>query len=185
MWEKKTKEKKIYLTFDDGPTPEVTPWVLETLAGYGAKATFFCLGRNVERNPELYQQIIDQGHRVGNHTYSHLKGWKVPLDQYLQDIDLCAQFIDSDLFRPPYGKITISQIKALRDKYTIVMWSLMSMDYSRRISPRKCYRIMVNHAKNGGIIVLHDSEKTYRKLKYALPRFIEKYKQAGYTFETV
>jgi peptidoglycan/xylan/chitin deacetylase (PgdA/CDA1 family) len=177
IWRYKEKEKEktnhIYLTFDDGPTPGVTTWILDQLHQFEAKATFFCLGKNVERNPDLYKQIVKEGHAVGNHTYSHLKGWQMDNTEYFNDIDLAGCFIDSNLFRPPYGRFKTSQIKYLSDNYKIVMWDILSQDYSLTTSPEKVLSNVLENIRGGSIVVFHDSVKAEPNLNYALPRVLD------------
>jgi len=177
IWRFKEKEKEnsnhVYLTFDDGPTPGVTTWVLDQLRQFEAQGTFFCLGKNVEKNPDLYKKIIEEGHAVGNHTYSHLKGWQMDNTEYFSDIDLANNFIRSNLFRPPYGKFTSSQIRYLSDNYQIVMWDILSQDYSQNISPDKVLSNVLENVRGGSIVVFHDSVKAEPNLKYALPRVLE------------
>lgn len=177
IWRFREKEKKdsnhVYLTFDDGPTPGVTTWVLDQLRQFEAKGTFFCLGKNVEKNPDLYKKIIDEGHAVGNHTYSHLKGWQMDNTEYFNDIDLAGNFINSSLFRPPYGKFTASQIRYLSDNYQVVMWDVLSQDYSVNTSPEKVLFNVLDNVRGGSIVVFHDSIKAEPNLTYALPRVLE------------
>jgi peptidoglycan/xylan/chitin deacetylase (PgdA/CDA1 family) len=177
IWRFKEKEKEnnnhVYLTFDDGPTPGITTWVLDQLRQFEAKGTFFCLGKNVEKNPDLYRKIIDEGHTVGNHTYSHLKGWQMDNTEYFNDIDLASNFISSRLFRPPYGKFTASQIKYLSDNYQIVMWDILSQDYNQNISPEKVLNNVLDNVRGGSIVVFHDSVKAEPNLTYALPRVLD------------
>lgn len=180
IWSFPDEEKTVFLTFDDGPNPDVTPWVLEKLAEYEAKATFFCLGKNVEQYPDVYQMIIDAGHAVGNHSYSHIKGWGVGVSDYIQDFDLAANFINSNLIRPPYGRITPTQAKVLNERYKLIMWDILSRDYSRTITRRGCVRNVVKHLRSGAIIVFHDSLKAQRNLRYALPRVLEALGQQNY-----
>ena len=179
IWHFSSREKErqnhVFLTFDDGPTPKVTPWVLDCLREHDALATFFCLGRNVDRYPEIYRQILDGGHAVGNHTYSHLKGWKTPNSEYLNDIQLANQSIESHLFRPPYGRFSKTQIRAIRKDYSIVMWDVLSQDYDSSIPPQKCMANVEANIRPGSIIVFHDSEKAKGNLYYTLPRVLEKY----------
>lgn len=172
-------EEGVFLTFDDGPTPGITEWILATLAKYEAKATFFVLGKNVEMYPDLYQRILDEGHRVGNHTYSHQKGWRMALDRYVEDVDFAADWVQSDLFRPPYAQITPSQARLLGERYKLVMWDVLSRDYNRRISPHTCLRNVTKYLAPGAIIVFHDSEKAFRNMRYALPRTLEAIYTAG------
>ncbi|MCC8089741.1 MAG: polysaccharide deacetylase family protein [Rikenellaceae bacterium] len=170
----------VYLTFDDGPSPEVTPWVLEQLEKYGAKATFFCLGKNVEQYPEVFQMILDAGHKVGNHTYSHQKGWEMKTWRYIEDIDFADQIIKSNLVRPPYGRIKPRQIKLLSKRYNLIMWEIISRDYSKYVNPRQCLRNVTKHVKPGSIIVFHDSKKSFRNLEYSLPRVLRFLSDNGY-----
>ena len=179
IWRFKGKEQVennyIYLTFDDGPTPGVTSWVLDTLRQYEAKGTFFCLGKNVEKHPDIYQQIIEEGHAVGNHTYSHLKGWQMDNTEYFNDIELAGNFISSSLFRPPYGRFKTSQIKHLSENYQIVMWDVLSQDYSTTISPDKVLTNVLENVREGSIVVFHDSIKAEPNLTYVLPRVLDSF----------
>lgn len=163
----------VYLTFDDGPVPEATPYVLEALAEYGAKATFFCVGDNVRKYPMLYQQIIEEGHAVGNHTYHHKNGWKTDTSQYLQDVAAAASVIDSPYFRPPYGKLRPTQMKMLAKDYSIVMWDVLSGDYDPKRTPEQCLQTVVQYSKPGSIIVFHDSVKAIATLKIVLPQVLQ------------
>lgn len=172
-------QKNVFLTFDDGPTPGITEWILATLDKYDAKATFFCLGKNVEAYPDLYQRILDAGHRVGNHTYSHQKGWSMPTDRYVEDVDFAADLIQSDLFRPPYARITPAQTRALAPRYRLIMWDVISRDYNRKITPATCLRNVVPYIEGGAIIVFHDSVKAFRNMRYALPRTLEEIRCRG------
>ena len=172
-------ERNVFLTFDDGPTPGITEWILTTLDKYDAKATFFCLGKNVEAYPDLYQRIIDAGHRVGNHTYSHQKGWSMPTDRYVEDVDFAADFIQSDLFRPPYARITPAQTRALAQRYRLIMWDIISRDYNRQISPETCLRNVLPYLEGGSRVVFHDSVKAFRNMRYALPRTLEEIRRRG------
>ena len=188
IWEVPDDEKAIYLTFDDGPHPSITPFVLNELDKYGAKATFFCIGKNVEKHGEIYRQILDKGHAVGNHTHNHLNGWKTPDTDYLKDILNANRYIDSDLFRPPYGRITWSQHKQLtqlEQPFKIVMWSVLSGDFDVDLSPEKCYKNVVDHAETGSIIVFHDSEKAERRLNFALPAVLKYFSERGYVFKKI
>lgn len=175
-------ENTLYLTFDDGPTPGVTERVLEILGKYNSKATFFCLGRNVERNQELYKQILSEGHAAGNHTYSHLKSWYTRNREYYRDIELAGTLIDSKLFRPPYGQIRRSQLRYLRNSYKIIMWDIMSWDFDANATPEKCLSIVTQNARPGSIIVFHDSEKSSKNMLYALPGVIEYFGEKGWGF---
>lgn len=172
---------KIYLTFDDGPTPEITESILETLDKYGAKATFFCIGNNAEKYPYLMEKILEAGHRIGNHTYNHAKGWKMSTRQYVKDVERASKVVKSDLFRPPYGRICRLQLKFLVNKkgYKMIFWDLISQDYSLRISPKRCARKVTRYMKAGSIIVFHDSVKASRNMMYALPIVLEEAKRKG------
>lgn len=171
--------EEVFITFDDGPTPGNTEWIIETLAKYDAKATFFVLGKNAEQHSETFDKILAAGHKVGNHTYSHQKGWGMSLRRYVDDVDFGNQFIKSDLFRPPYGQITPAQARVLSERYNLIMWDVLSMDYSRNISPRKCVRNVTKHVRAGSIVVFHDSRKSSRNMRYALPRVLEFLKEKG------
>ncbi|MEP7251758.1 MAG: polysaccharide deacetylase family protein [Ginsengibacter sp.] len=188
VWEIDTSTKELYLTFDDGPHPEVTPFVLEELKRYSAVATFFCIGENVKKHFNVYKQIIEQGHQPANHTFNHLNGWKVKDDEYIENVLLASKIIDSNLFRPPYGRITKFQLKVLRGNklnLTTVMWSVLSGDFDENLSGENCYLNVVNHAKPGSIIVFHDSVKAFERLKYALPRVLEHFSSLGYGFRPI
>ena len=176
LWEIES-QSSVYLTFDDGPHPVVTPWVLRQLEKYGAKATFFCLGKNVEQYPETYQMILDAGHRVGNHTYSHQKGLRMSTLRYIEDVSFAANYIHSELFRPPYGQISRTQIKRLSQHYRIVMWTVMSRDYSQYVNGESCFRNATKGVEPGAIIGFHDSLKSFDNLKYALPKVLQYYKE--------
>ena len=179
IWEIKDPNG-VFLTFDDGTTPGITEWILATLEKYDAKATFFVLGKNAELYPDLYQKIIDAGHKIGNHTYSHQKGWGMPLERYVEDVDFANDILKSELFRPPYARVTPSQMRAVAKRYKIVMWTIISRDYNRFLPPRKCFRNVVEELTPGSIIVFHDSEKSFRNMSYALPRTLEFIKRKGY-----
>lgn len=185
IWRIPTAEKKIYLTFDDGPIPEVTPWVLDVLKKHNAKATFFCIGHNVEKNACLYKQITDEGHSVGNHTYNHLNGWKTRNSEYFSNIEKCSALVRSNLFRPPYGKIKKSQISDLRSQYSLIMWDVLSYDFDRSVSPEKCLSNVVRYSREGSIIVFHDSLKAQRNLEYTLPKAIEQLSLKGFSFDAL
>ena len=172
-------EQAVFLTFDDGPTPGVTEWILAMLEKYDAKATFFVLGKNVEMYPDLYQKILDAGHKVGNHTYSHQKGWSMSLDRYLEDIDFAGDIVHSELFRPPYARVTPAQMKAVAKRYKIVMWDIVSRDYNRALPPERCLRNVTKYIAPGSIVVFHDSEKAFKNMSYALPRTLRLVQQMG------
>ena len=172
-------DRGVYITFDDGPTPGVTEWILEVLKRYNAKATFFVLGKNAERYPDLYAKILAEGHSVGNHTYSHQKGTRMSLERYLEDVDFAAYTVQSTLFRPPYARVTPSQLRALALRYKIVMWSVISRDYNRRISGERCLQGVLPHIEAGAIILFHDSEKSFANMSYALPKTLERIAELG------
>ncbi len=183
VWRMNPLEKKIYLTFDDGPIPEVTPWVLELLNKENVKATFFCVGANVEKHPENFRQILAEGHAVGNHSFNHLNGWKTNNTTYIDNVKQCSQVVDSKLFRPPYGKLRKSQSSILSNEYSIIMWNVLSGDFDKATSPEKCLQNATKHLKNGAIVLFHDSIKAKVNMEYALPRFITFAKQKGFEFE--
>lgn len=191
-WHRSGQDKKLYLTFDDGPIPEVTPLVLEQLAEYGAKATFFCVGENLVKHPEVAQQALAQGHLLANHTHNHLKGWRTSFGQYLQNTAQCQGVLEqlqpnqgTKLFRPPYGRISKAQAAALREEYELIMWDMLTNDYDTTLSPEKCLQMAIKYTQSGSIIVFHDSLKAKRNMMYALPRFLEHFSRLGYTFETL
>ena len=184
-WEVDTKEKEIFITFDDGPHPTVTPFVLDCLRQYNAKATFFCIGKNVAQYPTLYRQIIDEGHLVGNHTYNHLNGWNTQDKEYFENIQQAKNIIDSKWFRPPYGKISKFQIKHLKPLYNIVMWSVLSGDFDISLSKEKCLDNVIKHTNEGSIIVFHDSEKAFQRLEYALPLALKYFQEKGFAMKVI
>jgi peptidoglycan/xylan/chitin deacetylase (PgdA/CDA1 family) len=189
IWDIPNMENKIYLTFDDGPTPEITEWVLNILKEHQIKATFFCIGKNIEKHPALFNKVIDSGHVVGNHTFNHLNGWNTPIGDYLENIDLCKSEIHNLkplLFRPPYGKIKTTQSKKLRKLgYKIIMWDVLSADFDQNISPEKCLENVLQNTQSGSVIVFHDSVKAFKNLEYTLPRSIEILKQRGFEFDVI
>lgn len=178
-------EKKIYLTFDDGPVPVITPNVLDILKEENIKATFFCVGENVVKNNSIYQRILDEGHAVGNHTYNHLNGWNTHGNQYARNVLKCAEVLNSKLFRPPYGRAKKSQIALLSSQYKIIMWDVLSGDYDKGTTPEQCLKNVSTYVRNGSVIVFHDSIKAQTKLEYALPRFIKFAKEKGFEFEVL
>ncbi len=183
LWEVKgTEEKEVFLTFDDGPTPKITDKVLNILAGYNAKATFFCLGKNAEAHPEILAALTAAGHSIGNHSYSHLCGWDIDTQTYLEDIKKASGYIESKLFRPPYGKVKLNQAKALQKEYSIIMWSLLSGDFDRKLDREKSLQIMETKAKPGSIIVFHDSVKAAENMYYILPKLLESLASKGFIF---
>ena len=187
-WHIPATEKILYLTFDDGPNAIATPFVLDELKKYNAKATFFCIGNNVQQEPELYKRLFAEGHRVGNHTHDHLNGFHTKDEVWLNNVKEAAKWIDSDLFRPPYGKIRPFQAKVLKESnppFRIIMWSVISADFDTGNSPQKCFRFVKNNAKPGSIIVFHDSEKAFPNLQDALPETLKYYSEQGYRFEVI
>jgi peptidoglycan/xylan/chitin deacetylase (PgdA/CDA1 family) len=186
IWNMPVDQKKIYLTFDDGPHPTATPFVLDELKKYNAKATFFCIGKNVETHPQLYKRILNEGHRTGNHTQNHLNGWKASDENYFDDIKDAAKVIDSNLFRPPYGRISQFQIAALiKQNIKIIMWDVLSGDFDEKISAETCTSNVIKHAANGSIIVFHDSEKALEKMKVSLRETLNYFSRFGYSFEVI
>ena len=164
---------EVYLTFDDGPTPGITEWILDQLAEYDAKATFFCLGKNAEQYPHLFRMIVEDGHAIGNHTYSHQKGWSMSVESYIEDVEFEYDILHTDLFRPPYARITPSQARRLSERYNLIMWDVLSRDYSPWVSPRQCLHNVTRYVRGGSIVVFHDSVKSFRNLRYALPRTLQ------------
>lgn len=186
VWDVPVQDKTICLTFDDGPHPDVTPVILKQLEQYNARATFFCIGNNVVNNIELYKNIIKSGHAIGNHTHNHLNGWKTKDEEYLNNINAAALHIQSNLFRPPYGRITKFQAKLLQqgnNPYNIIMWTVLSGDFDVQLSPEKCLKNVIKNTGPGSIVVFHDSVKAYQRVVYALPRVLEYFSNEGYTFK--
>ncbi|MFH1119941.1 MAG: polysaccharide deacetylase family protein [Bacteroidota bacterium] len=184
-WDIPGRKGELFLTFDDGPIPEITPQVLGILDQYHARATFFCVGNNVQKYPEVYRQVIEAGHATGNHTFHHLSGWKTPIEEYLADIELCNKMVNSNLFRPPYGRIRPSYINAIKPAYQIIMWSVLSGDFDKESSPEKVLDNVLQHTTDGSIVVFHDSLKAADRLFYALPRFLEYFSEKGYRFTSI
>jgi peptidoglycan-N-acetylglucosamine deacetylase len=188
IWEMPRTPKAIYLTFDDGPHPEITPFVLDELRKYNASATFFCIGKNVVDHPGVYERIIHEGHAVGNHTYDHLDGWKTGNVEYLENILAAKKHIDSDLFRPPYGRISWKQQRDLNRSgqgFKLIMWSVLSGDFDLNITPEQCCTNVLQHAKSGSVIVFHDSEKAGERIRYALPVVLKHFSDNGYAFKKI
>ena len=204
IWDLPNNENKIYLTFDDGPTPEITEWTLNQLNNYNAKATFFCIGDNIRKYPEIFKQIIENNHAIGNHTFNHLNGFRTSNKIYLKNVELCfnecsalsIQYSEKDdcqlntehcqLFRPPYGKIKPSQSKKLRKSgYKIIMWDVLSEDFDASISKEKCLKNVINNLHSGNIIVFHDSIKAFPHLEYVLPKVLELGSKKGFVFEKI
>ena len=189
MWRKSNQERVLYLSFDDGPHPEVTPFVLSELKNYNAKASFFCIGKNVAAHQNLYAAIIEQGHTVGNHTYDHVNGWKTDISHYIQNIELAGKLIHSNLFRPPYGRITKSQIHKIKaDKnlpQEIIMWDVLSGDFNLTLSPEACTKNVIKNTSAGSIVVFHDSAKAMDRLRIALPKVLAHFSKLGYQFKAL
>ena len=188
IWDIKTDKKILYLTFDDGPHPVATPYVLDQLKKHNAKATFFCIGKNVKEYFHLYRDMIEEEHKPGNHTYDHLNGWKEKDKAYLENIFKAKQIIDSNLFRPPYGRITkfqLNQLSAEKYKLTTIMWDVLSGDFDKNTSAENCFLNVARNAKPGSIILFHDSEKSFAKLSYALPKVLEHFSKQGYEFRAI
>ena len=208
IWNMPTTNKTLYLTFDDGPTPEITQWALNTLKTFNAKATFFCIGSNIEKHPDIFQIILNEGHGIGNHTHNHLKGWNTKTKTYLENVELCeaifkTQILNSKfqklqskvcklqtanckLYRPPYGQITPKQGKKLIAKgYKIVMWDVLSFDWDKTVSKADCLNNVISKATDGSIIVFHDSVKAAKNMQYALPKVLEHFNEKGYQFKAI
>lgn len=178
-------DKSVYLTFDDGPIPEVTPWVLKILEKYGIKATFFMVGDNIRKYPDIFQQVVDNGHRIGNHTQNHLQALEYDANDYIHNIRLANQTIQSNLFRPPHGHMGFKQYHRIKKMFTIIMWDLVTRDYSKKRKPEQVLQNVKRYARNGSIITFHDSLKSWNNgnLQYALPRAIEYLQEQGYSFK--
>lgn len=185
LWDIPDRPGEIFVTFDDGPVPEITPRVLEILKEYDAKATFFCVGDNIAKHPEVYQQILDAGHATGNHTFHHLNGWKSRHEDYLADIQKCSEVVNSRLFRPPYGRIRPTFIKYIRNDYRIVMWSVLTGDYDKELTPANVLKNATDHTTDGSIVVFHDSVKAATNMLYALPEFLDHFSRKGYRFSSI
>jgi len=185
IWRINSSEKCVYLTFDDGPVPEITPWVLDLLDKYNIKATFFCVGDNVRKYPEIYQQVLDRGHFVGNHTFHHKQGICCRTKNYVLNADLATRYINSKLFRPPHGHMRFRQALKLRKDYKIIMWDVVTRDYSWRLNAEQVFRNVKKYTRNGSVIVFHDSVKAEPRMKEALPKSIEWLLEQGYTFKLI
>jgi peptidoglycan/xylan/chitin deacetylase (PgdA/CDA1 family) len=186
LWRMPLKNKKVvYLTFDDGPIPEITPWVLDILDKYGIKATFFCVGDNVRKHPDIYLQILEKGHITGNHTFNHLQGLRTRTKDYIKNVALAADYISSHLVRPPHGHIRFRQFFKLRKNYKVVLWDVVTRDYSKYVTPDEVFENVKRYTRNGSIIVFHDSIKAEENMKKALPRSIEWLKEQGYEFKLI
>ncbi|WP_421942517.1 polysaccharide deacetylase family protein [Pedobacter sp.] len=200
LWNKSRKEKVIYLTFDDGPIPNVTDFVLKTLKAFNAKATFFCIGDNISKYPEVFERVKNDGHAIGNHTFNHLKGWITDDETYVNNFLKCQELTQTNLFRPPYGRIKKSQVRSLKSlvlnqidsrlltsdcRLQIVMWDTLSGDFDINLAPEKCYQNVIKHTRNGSIIVFHDSLKAFDRLEYALPRVLKYFADKGFVFSSL
>lgn len=189
VWDFRTNEKVVWLTFDDGPIPEVTEWVLSQLEKHNAKATFFCIGDNVRKNPDVFQKVIASGHSIGNHTFNHLNGWKTETTDYIDNVELCSEAIAAlskppKIMRPPYGKINRKQARILRKAgYKIIMWDIVSADFDATVSPEACLQNVIKNVSPGSIIVFHDSVKAWKNLEYALPKTLGFLSENGYRCE--
>ena len=183
LWSKKRDKKILYLTFDDGPYNMLSPFILDELKKYKAKATFFYLGSKAEKYPQLIKRCKDENHKIGNHTYSHPNGWKTKNSRYYQDIDKANKLLNSNLFRPPYGRIKPSQINHLKKYYKIIMWDILSWDFDKKTSPEECYNNIINNTKSGSIIVLHENEKSAKNVKEVLPKILSYFSSQGFKFE--
>ena len=184
VWKKNTEQKKIWITFDDGPDKKVTPFLVNLLGKFNIKATFFIVGSQAKKHPELVKLIINNGHKIGNHSFSHLSGYSTENNKYLQDVEQAKKHIDSDIFRPPYGKITPSQIKSLKKDFKIIMWDIMSWDFKENISSDKILRNVMDNVESGSIILFHNNLKSYNNLKKTLEIILEKLKEQEYHFST-
>jgi peptidoglycan-N-acetylglucosamine deacetylase len=193
-WSVQNTERKIYLTFDDGPTPQVTEWTLDILKKENIKATFFCIGKNIENHPDIFQKVIDDGHAIGNHTFNHRNGWKTKTKEYLENIEQCESTIQNNgskkqntkLFRPPYGKVTLKQsVKLRKAGYRIIMWDILTADFDTTVSPENCLENAIQKVEPGSIIVFHDSLKAKTNLEYALPKAIKFLKEKGFVFDSI
>ncbi|MFL0354125.1 polysaccharide deacetylase family protein [Xanthomarina sp. GH4-25] len=201
IWNIQTEEKVIYLTFDDGPTPEITQWTLDILEQFKAKATFFCTGDNVQKHPEIFQGIVEKEHIIGNHTYSHPHGWKTSTETYLENVKQAQDIINfqlqnatlskqqsavNNLFRPPYGQVTKKQGRKLIGLgYNIIMWTVLAIDWSEKTNKEQSLKNVIKNAKQGSIVVFHDSEKASENMQYALPKVLEYFSEKGYQFKSL
>lgn len=186
------EEKVIYLTFDDGPILDLTEFILDQLSAYNAKATFFCVGENIKKNSTIFQKILQNNHAVGNHTFNHLKGTNTSNDKYFENIRFCEQIMASHsfenktkLFRPPYGKMKLSQYNEIKKTHKIIFWDMLTYDFDNTLSPEKCYENAIKHIKNGSIVVFHDNIKATASLKFLLPKLLKYYKELGFEFKSL
>lgn len=188
IWNKSRDSRCVYLTFDDGPIPIVTPFVLNILRQYNAKATFFCIGDNVDKHPGIFEQLLADGHRIGNHTYNHLKGWKTDDDTYIANFGKCDELLHTSLFRPPYGRAKRSQVKklkALKPGLEVIMWDVLSGDFDQQLTPEGCLQNVMRYTRNGSIVVFHDSLKAFSRLEYTLPLALKYWSEQGYSFKVL
>lgn len=200
-WDIPVADKELYLTFDDGPTPEITDWTLDVLKDFNAKATFFCIGNNIDKHPDIFKRVVSHGHAIGNHTYNHQKGWKTPIEDYVTNVLKAQEIINSNnqglidvdpdpetknLFRPPYGQITSKQGKSLIALgYKIIMWDVLAFDWKDTITHEKCLKNVVTTAQPGSIVVFHDSVKAAPRMQYALPKVLEHFSERGFGFKRI
>ena len=187
IWRIPNEKKEIYLTFDDGPIPEITEYVLEELNKYQAKATFFCIGANIEKHPNIFQQVINQGHTVGNHTFNHLRGWDTENEEYFENFQQCESLIQNPkkLFRPPYGRIKRSQSKEIIKTHKIIMWDVLSGDYDQSLSQERVLNKSIKHTEEGSIVLFHDSIKASKNMMFTLPRYLAHFSEQGFTFKSL
>jgi len=177
------REKIIYLTFDDGPVPDATPEVLDILSEFRVQATFFLVGDNVRKHPDIFNRVMLEGHGIGNHTFHHLNGWQTPPGAYIEDVYRCREYFDTKLFRPPYGRFTPSQYFLLRKDFKFILWSVLTYDFHRHTTPAQCLKNAIDHTQNGSIVVFHDSLKSIDNVRFALPGFLEHFLKLDYRFE--
>jgi peptidoglycan/xylan/chitin deacetylase (PgdA/CDA1 family) len=194
IWRKDKQDKTIYLTFDDGPIPDITEFVLETLAQFNARATFFCIGDNIRKHPHIFKKVIENGHTIGNHTYNHLRGWATDDDKYLANVKQCDAEISSKvewndnrkkLFRPPHGRIKRSQAKVLLPEYDIVMWDVLTADYDASLTRERVLAKALQYTESGSIVLFHDSIKANKNMSFALPRFLEYFSEREFRFQSI
>lgn len=189
IWQLPNQEKVIYLTFDDGPIPGVTEWVIDVLDQFDVKASFFVVGENVNKHPQVFKKLIDHGHLIGNHTFHHVRGWRTSTQEYIKEVERCNQSIIDNggeitgYFRPPHGRIKPGQAKELRNQYKLLMWSVLTVDYDRNLNEKTCLSNSIKATSSGSIVVFHDSIKAEKNLRYVLPRYIEHFLKEGYSFQ--
>lgn len=185
IWDIPNDKNEVYISFDDGPIPQATPYALDVLKEHDALATFFCIGDNVIKHPDIFQRVIDEGHQIGNHSLNHLNGWKYNDYSYIKNVLECAKVVPSTLYRPPYGKIKRTQSAALRKRFSIIMWDVISGDFDRKVSKEKCVKNVVDNTVAGSIIVFHDSYKAFEKMAHSLPLVLQQLKNKGFTFGVI